>query len=153
MRLSTIAAAALAALAAAAGTTAVLRSVTAPDGAERHPAGATQLVEPAVRGGALQQDPQELDPRLREKTDRDLRERPAFQQLPVDEEHLTVELIGSTRDGRAVLLVTSDRPEREARRLYGAWLRRWGDSGAGYVAMFRTPGEAGRAHPSRRSSR
>ena len=148
MRLSSIAAAALAALAAAACTTAVLRSV-----AERRPAGATQLAEPAVRGGALQQDPQALDPRLREKTDRDLRERPAFQQLPVDEEHLAVELIGSTRDGRAVLLVTSDRPERDARHLYAAWLRRWGDSGAAYVAMFRTPGEAGRARPSRRSSR
>lgn len=113
------------------------------------PAG-TALPAPTVRPGVGQADPQDLDLESRRRTDRDLTRRPAFQALPVDESHLAIELLGSARDGRSVLLVTSDRPRREAHRLYTAWLRRWHDTGVAYAPLFRTYGSAERPRPARR---
>jgi len=83
------------------------------------------------------QDAQNRDPRFRARLRRDLRERPAFQHLPYHANGVSIDLAGTTSDGRLLLSVTYRGRLADARRAYRRFLARYHDPGRAYHPTYR----------------
>ncbi len=83
------------------------------------------------------QDSQNRDPRFRARLRRDLRERPAFQHLPYHADGVSIDLAGTTSNGRLVLSVTYRGRLADARRAYRRFLARYHDAGRAYQPTYK----------------
>lgn len=105
----------------------------ADDDAERRP-----VIEaaPVIRQAPSPAGQDRYSPQAAATERREREAMPALQDLPYAAHGVRVELVDIAPDGRLVVKVTAS-SERRARRGYRRWLARSGDSGAGFMPLFR----------------
>jgi hypothetical protein len=109
------------------------------------PAGAAPA--PARRPMA-QPDREDTDPALRARRERELSGTPALQHLPYRQGDVSIDFGDVAPDGRLGLTVIYSGTAAAAHASYRGFLRRWGDSGRGYVVSYlRGPSEPAREEP------
>ncbi|MTD47462.1 hypothetical protein GKE82_24990 [Conexibacter sp. W3-3-2] len=94
------------------------------------------IAAPQVRAPANPAGQDRYAPAQARKERTDLEQMPGLQTLPYSGRGVRIELVDVARDERLVLRVVGT-GERQARRGYRRWLRRFGDSGRRYLPLFR----------------
>lgn len=82
-------------------------------------------------------DPHDYDPEVKAEIEKQLREMPALQGLPVEKAGLYIDLTGAMPDGRPIITVTHRRDEVWANTQWVKFLRQFKDSGDAYVVLFK----------------
>lgn len=91
---------------------------------------------PVIRQAPSPAGQDQYTPEQARQERRQLEAMPALQDLPYAADGVRVELVDVAPDGRLVVKVTAT-GERQARRGYRRWLARSGDSGRGFMPLYR----------------